>query len=133
MGGVFAKDTSLETKFPSPFGSGNFLSLDWYFSQIPLPNMIQLPKEKGQTMIYHTLHRKLKIEIIFLWFCPLMAIVMSFLRFTAFDYPFGIFKLFFLNNYKSCFSYVVLPGNMTIATYLYQYNWFKSSLVSLII
>jgi hypothetical protein len=28
-----------ETKFPSPFGSGNFSSLDWYFSQIPLPNM----------------------------------------------------------------------------------------------
>ena len=31
-----------ETKFPSPFGSGNFSSLDWYFSQIPLPNMIYL-------------------------------------------------------------------------------------------
>ena len=31
MGGVFAKNTSLETKFPSPFGSGNFPSLDWYF------------------------------------------------------------------------------------------------------
>ena len=42
MGGVFAKNTSLETKFPSPFGSGNFSSLDWYFSQIPLPNMIYL-------------------------------------------------------------------------------------------
>ena len=42
MGGVFAKNTSLETKFPSPFGSGNFSSLDWYFSQLPLPNMIYL-------------------------------------------------------------------------------------------
>ena len=42
LGGVFAKNTSLETKFPSPFGSGNCSSLDWYFSQIPLPNMIYL-------------------------------------------------------------------------------------------
>jgi hypothetical protein len=25
-------------------GSGNFSSLDWYFSQIPLPNMIYLYK-----------------------------------------------------------------------------------------
>ena len=40
MGGVFAKNTSLETKFPSPFGSGNVSSIDWYFSLIPLPNMI---------------------------------------------------------------------------------------------
>jgi hypothetical protein len=38
LGGVFAKNTSLETKF----GLGNFSSLDWYFSQIPLPNMIYL-------------------------------------------------------------------------------------------
>jgi hypothetical protein len=44
LGGVFAKNTSLETKCPSPFGSGNFSSLDWYFSQIPLPNMIYLKK-----------------------------------------------------------------------------------------
>jgi hypothetical protein len=44
LGGVFAKNTSLETKFPSPFGSGNFSSLDWYFSQVPLPNMIYLYK-----------------------------------------------------------------------------------------
>jgi hypothetical protein len=35
LGEVFAKNTSLETKFPSPFGSGNCSSLDWYFSQIP--------------------------------------------------------------------------------------------------
>jgi hypothetical protein len=34
--------TSLETKFPSPFGSESCSSLDWYFSQIPLPNMIYL-------------------------------------------------------------------------------------------
>ena len=34
--------TSLETKFPLPFGLGNFSSLDWYFSQITLPNMIYL-------------------------------------------------------------------------------------------
>ena len=27
-----------------PFGSGNFSSLDWYFSQIPIPNMIYLYK-----------------------------------------------------------------------------------------
>jgi hypothetical protein len=33
---------SLETKFTLPFGSGNFWSLEWYFSQIPLPNMIYL-------------------------------------------------------------------------------------------
>jgi hypothetical protein len=39
LGGVFAENTSLETKFTSPFGSENFSSLDWYFSQIPLPNM----------------------------------------------------------------------------------------------
>jgi hypothetical protein len=32
----------LETKFLSPFGSRNFSSLDWYFSQIPLPNTIHL-------------------------------------------------------------------------------------------
>jgi hypothetical protein len=32
LGGVFAKNTSLEIKFPSPFGSGNFSSLDWYTS-----------------------------------------------------------------------------------------------------
>ena len=44
MGGVLAKNTSLETKFPSPFGSENFSSFDWYFSQIPLPNMIYLYK-----------------------------------------------------------------------------------------
>jgi hypothetical protein len=36
------------TKFPSPFGSGNFSSFDWYFSQIPLQNMIYLHK-----IIYH--------------------------------------------------------------------------------
>jgi hypothetical protein len=42
FGGVFAKNTNLETKFPSPFGSGNFSSLDWYFLQIPLSNMIYL-------------------------------------------------------------------------------------------
>jgi hypothetical protein len=40
LGGVFAKNTSLETKYPSPFGLGNFSSLDWYFSQIPFSNMI---------------------------------------------------------------------------------------------
>jgi hypothetical protein len=33
------KNTSLETKFSSPFASGNFSSLDWYFLQIPLPNL----------------------------------------------------------------------------------------------
>jgi hypothetical protein len=32
----------MAAKFPSPFGSGNFSSLDWYFSQITLPNMIYL-------------------------------------------------------------------------------------------
>ena len=42
--GICEKNTSLETKFPSPFGSGNFSSLDCYFSQIPLPNMIYLYK-----------------------------------------------------------------------------------------
>jgi hypothetical protein len=42
LGGVFAKNISLQTKLPSPFGSGNCSSLDWYFSQIPLPNMIYL-------------------------------------------------------------------------------------------
>ena len=40
--GVFAKNASLETKISSPFGSGNALFLYWYFSQIPLPNMIYL-------------------------------------------------------------------------------------------
>ena len=35
MGEVFAKNTSLETKFSS---------LDRYFSQMPLPNMIYLFK-----------------------------------------------------------------------------------------
>jgi hypothetical protein len=44
--GYLLKNTSLETKFPSPFGSGNFSSLDWYFSQIPLPNMIYYPIHK---------------------------------------------------------------------------------------
>jgi hypothetical protein len=42
--GICEKNTSLETKFPSSFCSGNFSSLDWYFSQIPLPNMIYLYK-----------------------------------------------------------------------------------------
>ena len=42
MGGVFAKNTSVETKFHPPVGSGNSSALDWYFSQIPLPNMIYL-------------------------------------------------------------------------------------------
>ena len=42
MGGVFAKITSLETKFPSPLDVGNISSLDWYFSQTPLTNMIYL-------------------------------------------------------------------------------------------
>jgi hypothetical protein len=37
LGAVFAKNTSLETKYPSPIGSENFSSLDWYFSQISLP------------------------------------------------------------------------------------------------
>jgi hypothetical protein len=32
-------------------------------------------------------------------FCPFMAIVLSVLRFTYSDYPFGIFKLFFLTKY----------------------------------
>jgi hypothetical protein len=40
LGGVFAKNTSLETKFPSTFGLGNFSSLDLYFPQMPLPNTI---------------------------------------------------------------------------------------------
>jgi hypothetical protein len=40
--GICEKKNSLETKFPKPFGSGNFSSLDWYFSQIPLPSMIYL-------------------------------------------------------------------------------------------
>ena len=39
---LFAKNDNLETKFPSSIGSGNVSSLDWYFSQIPLPNMIYL-------------------------------------------------------------------------------------------
>jgi hypothetical protein len=34
------KSNILETKIPSPTGLGNFSSLDWYFSQILLPNMI---------------------------------------------------------------------------------------------
>jgi hypothetical protein len=58
LGGVFAKNTSLETKFPSPFDSGNFSSVDWYFSQIPLPNMIYLFtivwRWHGQNWRHHT-------------------------------------------------------------------------------
>ena len=42
MGGVFAKNTSLETIFHSAFGSENCSSLDWYFSQISLPDMLYL-------------------------------------------------------------------------------------------
>jgi hypothetical protein len=30
LGGVFVKNTSLETKFPSSFGSENLSSIDWY-------------------------------------------------------------------------------------------------------
>ena len=45
---VLFKNTSLETNFPLPFGLGNFSSLDWYFSQIPLPNMIYLYKTSRQ-------------------------------------------------------------------------------------
>jgi hypothetical protein len=41
---VERRKISLETKFSSPFGSRNFSSIDWYFSQIPLPNMIYLYK-----------------------------------------------------------------------------------------
>ena len=51
MGGVFAQNTNLETKFPSPIGSGNFSSLDWYFSQILLPSMIHLYKIVFQNVI----------------------------------------------------------------------------------
>ena len=52
--GVFAKKyQSRDDKFPDPNGEGNlvsrlvffegnFSSRDWYFSQIPLPNMIYL-------------------------------------------------------------------------------------------
>jgi hypothetical protein len=42
LGGVFAKNTSRETNnFHSAL---EISSLDWYFSQIPLPNMIYLYK-----------------------------------------------------------------------------------------
>ena len=51
----FAKNTSLETKFPSPFGSGNFSSFDWSFSQIPLPNMIYLYNIMGFFMNFELL------------------------------------------------------------------------------
>ena len=50
--GICEKYQSRDEKFPEPkgegnlvsrlVGSGNFSSLDWYFSQIPLPNMIYL-------------------------------------------------------------------------------------------
>ena len=33
------------------FGSGNFSSLDWYFLQIPLPNMIYLYKIFNQSVV----------------------------------------------------------------------------------
>ena len=74
MGGVFAKNSSLETKlFVSrlvffantppkheiSFGSGNFSSLDWYFSQIPLPNMIYL-----FIIIYHDITISFKAILI---------------------------------------------------------------------
>ena len=67
MGGVFAKNTSLETKFPSPFGSGNFSSLDWYFSQIPLPNMIYLYIFIQQNVVFTILfYIYIRIILIFL-------------------------------------------------------------------
>ena len=44
LGGVFAKNTIRET---NNFGSGNVSSLDWYFSQIPLPNMKYLYKSNS--------------------------------------------------------------------------------------
>jgi hypothetical protein len=61
LGGVFAKKTSLETNFASPFGLGNFSSLDWYFSQIPLPNMIYLFKIKS---LQNTLDRNTPPECV---------------------------------------------------------------------
>ena len=53
LGGVFAKNTSFENKFPSPLGSGNFSSLEWYFMQIPLPNMIYLLRIIYQGLSWH--------------------------------------------------------------------------------
>jgi hypothetical protein len=53
----FAKNTSLETKFHSPFGSENFSSLDLYFSQIPLPNMIYLFGKKTRKKNFHELKK----------------------------------------------------------------------------
>jgi hypothetical protein len=43
------------------FGSGNFSSLDWYFSQIPFPNMIYLYKILRKEI--WTMDNKLKIYL----------------------------------------------------------------------
>ena len=42
LGGVFAKNTSRETKNFQSQMAREFQFQDWYFSQIPLPNMIYL-------------------------------------------------------------------------------------------
>ena len=42
LGGVFAKNTSLETKNIPSRKARKIYSQDWYFSQISLPNMIYL-------------------------------------------------------------------------------------------
>jgi hypothetical protein len=46
-----------------------------------------------------------------LFFCTfLLAIVLSVLRYTDSDYPFGIFKLFFLGYYQVCY-FVLTEGS----------------------
>jgi hypothetical protein len=69
LGGVFAKNTSLETKFSSPFGSGNFSSLDWYFPQIPLPNRLgKFSTRKIGSHVYTFLYAYTSILYVFLRF-----------------------------------------------------------------
>ena len=50
MVGVFAKNTSLETKFPSPFGLGKFFILTGIFCKYP-PNRIYLYKNSCMYLI----------------------------------------------------------------------------------
>jgi hypothetical protein len=53
--------------------------------------MTKRKRTKGKTLIYKTLHIKLIEHICKVY---LFVIVLSVLRFTDTDYPFGIFKLF---------------------------------------
>ena len=118
---VFAKNTSLDTKFPSPFGSGNFSSLDWYFWQLPLPNMIYLYKIGYNCfIIFQYYYLKIKSLKFLKLFENFMKILKSYEIFESFEifWQFWIFwkSLKFWNFFKILKFYEIL-------IFFWQFDW----------